>query len=284
MTHHSNALILVTNDDGIDSPGIQAAVLAVCDLGDVWVVAPRTQQSGLGRSFPNNSTLHFERSSLRLGTLEVPSLAVDGSPAQAVRHAIQCFLPRTPDLAISGINYGENVGGSVTISGTVGAAMEAASFGVPSLAASLETAREYHYSHSTEVDFGVASSIVHRLARFVLGRGMPKGVDILKIDVPSTAQLVTPWNITRVSRQQYFVNPVTVDDQGSKHLDGYQVDIDYDHLETDSDIYALAVERVISVTPLTVDLTAKVDLGALRALLASHEFASEPRGPACGEE
>lgn len=267
MSRETQPLILITNDDGVSSPGLQAAVQCVIDLGEIWVVAPRLQQSGLGRSFPSNSTMQIWESALDVQGTEVPCLALDGSPAQVVRHAVLRFLPRLPDLTISGINYGENIGGAVTISGTIGAAIEAASFDIPSLAASLETDREYHFSHSSEVDFGTAAIVVRRFAKRLLSRGMPEGVDILKIDVPSDAHSDTAWRITRISRQQYFVNPITIDEQGRKDLSLYIREIDFDTLEPDSDVHALAVDRVISVTPLTTDLTAKVNLQRLQTTL-----------------
>jgi 5'-nucleotidase len=213
--------------------------------------------------------MQAHESVLDLGGIQVPVFALDASPAQAVRHAVLTLLPRMPGLAISGINYGENVGGAVTISGTVGAAIEAASFGIPTLAASLETAREHHFSHSTEVDFATAATIVRRFARHLLTHGLPESVDILKIDVPSDAQPDTPWRVTRVARQQYFVNPVTIDHLGQRRVSPYVREIDFNTLEPDSDVQALAVERVISVTPLTVDLTAKVDLQGLQSRLSA---------------
>jgi 5'-nucleotidase len=188
-------------------------------------------------------------------------------------------LPRAPDLAISGINYGENVGGSVSISGTIGAAMEAASFGIPALAASLETERKYHFSHSTEVDFGAAAVILRRFARYLLIHGMPEEVDILKIDVPMDAQPDTPWRITRVARQQYFVNPVTIDQQGQKRLSRYVREVDFDALEADSDVYALAVDRVISVSPLTINMTANVNLQGLQRTLSTDGLTQLQRIP-----
>jgi 5'-nucleotidase len=267
MSTETQPLILITNDDGVSSPGLLAAVQCVIDLGEIWVAAPRLQQSGLGRGFPSNSTMQVWESTLEVQGMEVPCLALDGSPAQVVRHAVLRFLPRLPDLTISGINYGENVGGAVTISGTIGAAIEAASFDIPTLAASLETAREHHFSHSSEVDFGTAAIVVRRFAEHLLGHGMPDGVDILKIDVPSDARPNTPWRITRTSRQPYFINPITVDEQGRKNLLPYIREIDFDRLEPDSDAQALIVDRVISVTPLTTDLTAKVNLQQLQTTL-----------------
>ncbi len=267
MSSEKRALILITNDDGIGSPGLLAAARSVIDLGELWVVAPRVQQSGLGRSFPYGE-IDVEKGFLDVDGMQVQSFSVETSPAQAVRHGILRFLPRVPDLTISGINYGENVGACVTISGTIGAAIEAASFGIPTLAASLETDRKYHFSQSPEVDFSTAAAFVRRFAKLLLTHGMPEAVDILKLDVPCEAKPDTPWRTTRVSRQQYFVSPVTIDDQGQKDISGYVREIDSDTLEPDSDVYALVVDRVISVSPLTIDLTAKVDLQHLQRLLS----------------
>jgi len=266
-------LILVTNDDGIASPGLLAAVRSVLDLGEVWVVAPLVQQSGVGRSFPGGR-ITVEPGTMEFDGHQVPSFALNTSPAQAVRHGILRLLPRRPALAISGINYGENLGGCITISGTVGAAMEAASFGIPALAASLETDQQYHFSHSPEVDFYAASLFVRRLAARLLAHGIPDGVDILKLDIPCDATAATPWKTTRVSRQQYFVTPVTVDEQGRRHVSAYVRQIDWDTLEPDSDIHAVVVERAVSISPLTLDLTANVDLQHLERSLSDDHCAA----------
>ncbi len=266
MNSKTRPLILVTNDDGIGSPGLLAAARSVLDLGEVWVVAPRVQQSGSSRSFPVHNA-EVQESTLAIDGISVPAYALDTSPSQAVRHGLLCFLPRLPDLTVSGINYGENIGGTVTISGTVGAAIESAAFGIPTLAASLETERQYHFGQSTEVDFSTAAIFVRRLAQWTLANGLPPGVDIFKLDVPSVAKPDTPWRITRVSRQAYWVSPVVVDEQGKKHLRGYVRQVDLDTLEPDSDVHAIAVDQVVSLSPLTIDLTAKVDLGQLRQAL-----------------
>lgn len=261
-------LILISNDDGIASPGLLAAAQCVIDVGEVWVVAPQTQQSGSGRSFPVQK-VEAQETTLDIDGVAVPAFAANTSPAQTMRHGLLRFLPRLPDLAIVGINYGENVGSTVTVSGTVGAAIEAASFGIPTLAASLETEKKYHFAHSTEVDFGSAASFVRRFAKWLLAHGMPKGVDVLKLDVPTTATPDTPWRITRVSRQPYWVSPVAVGKDGKKHLRGYVRQVDPKTLEPDSDVYALVVDKVVSVSPLTIDLTAKVDLGELQDKLGA---------------
>ena len=260
-------LILVTNDDGIASPGLRAAVLAVHDLGEVWVVAPRRQQSGMARSLPDSDGIAHE-AQLDLDGARVRAFALDTSPAGAVLYALAAILPRLPDLAISGINYGENLGSGVTTSGTIGAALEAASWGVPSLAISLETETHYHFSHSTDIDFRMAAQWVRRLAQRLLGCPLPPGVDIIKVDVPSDAAPDTPGRLTRVSRQRYFcpTRPTQADGLSIGPL-GYEVVVDRASLEPDSDIAAMVVDRVVSISPLTIDLTAHAEPPALHELL-----------------
>jgi 5'-nucleotidase len=268
VSNRIRPFILVTNDDGIASPGLLAAIRCVLDLGEVWAVAPRVQQSGSGRSFPPHK-VEAEESTLTVDGILVPAFALDTSPAQAVRHGLLCSVPRQPDLVVAGINYGENVGASVTISGTIGAAIEAAGFGIPTLAASLETEKQYHFGQSTEVDFSTAAVFVRRFAQWLLVHGQPAGVDLFKLDVPCVAKPDTPWRITRVSRQPYWVSRVVVDKQGRKHLGGYVRHIDLETLEPDSDVRAVAVDRVVSLTPLTTDLTASVNVPQLQNALSA---------------
>ena len=118
--------ILLTNDDGIQSPGLWAAAEALSELGYVNVIAPREQQSGAGRSLPVSTDGIIDIQKMQVKDQPWTVYAVGGTPAQAVQHGVLEILPRRPDLAVSGINYGQNVGSGVTISGTVGAALEAA--------------------------------------------------------------------------------------------------------------------------------------------------------------
>jgi 5'/3'-nucleotidase len=265
-------LILVTNDDGIRSHGLHAVVKAVCDLGEVVVAAPRRQFSNAGRHHPpspkrDQSTIHPEK--LPVDCPDVAAYSIDSSPAQTVARAWLEVLSRLPDLVISGINYGENMGTGVTVSGTVGAAIEAACAGIPALAVSLETSPDFHYSPSDDVDFGVAAAFTRQFAQIVLAGGLPPDVDILKIDVPGDATLDTPWRVTRVSRQPYYVPVLNGDGADSDPLvPDYRVQVDLDSLEPDSDIYALAVARVVSVSPMSVDLSSRTDRDHLAAELA----------------
>jgi 5'/3'-nucleotidase len=256
-------LIIVTNDDGIKSPGLLAATSALRSLGEIVVVAPKYQQSSAGRAFYWREH-RVSDSLIRSGGHAIHAFAVDASPAVVVRYALQLVANRPPALVVSGINYGENLGNGLTISGTVGAAIEAASEGVPALAVSLETAKEYHTSHSTAVDFKTAAYFTKMFAKRMLNKSMPEGVRLLNVNVPSLARRSTRWRVTRASGQSYFRSMVA-----KGRFVGYEVKVDLPKLETDSDIYASFVEHIVSVTPLTTDLTAPVKLRLVQKVLSN---------------
>src|SRR5512137_740517 len=111
--------ILLTNDDGIRSPGLWAAAEALSDLGYVTVAAPRDQSTAMGRSMPHVSDGVIRPETLHVRDKDWTVYAVGGSPAQAVLHGILEIMPQRPDLVVSGINYGENVATGITVSGTV---------------------------------------------------------------------------------------------------------------------------------------------------------------------
>ncbi len=270
--HHpevdSQPLILVTNDDGITSPGLRAAVQAALPLGEIIVAAPRRQWSGAGRSMPPSSRTLASSYALQVDGQHVTAYHVDASPALVVARALLGLTPRRPALLISGINYGENLGSDITISGTVGAALQGAVSGVPAMAVSLQTPKETHTNPSDGVDFSAAIHFTRLFARWMLQTTLPFDVDVLKIDVPDDATPETPWRLTRVSHHPYFVatpppgaNPENL------------TEVDYDTLahpertEPDSDIYALAVDRVVSVAPLSLNLSSRVDREQMKDLL-----------------
>jgi len=262
--------ILLTNDDGIRSPGLWAAAEALSDLGYVSVCAPLCQSSGLGRSLPATSDGSIRPEVLAVRGKEWTVYAVGGSPAQAVLHGVLEIMPRRPDLVVSGINYGENLALGITTSGTVGAAMEGAGLGIPSLAMSLETSTDHHMSYSTEIDFSAAAHFTALFARRLLEGGSFLGVDLLKVDVPSGATPQTPWQVTRLSRQNYYIStPPPARPWGQPGRVGYYEGADLD-CEPDSDVYVLRVARRVSVTPLTLDMTARVDLAELDRSLRSN--------------
>lgn len=255
-------LILLTNDDGINSPGLRAAAETLSAIGWVTVVAPREQWTGAGRSMPSTTdgTIDVQRRPIKNDQWEV--YAVDGTPAQTVQHALLEILPRRPSLVVAGINYGENVGTSVTISGTVGAALEGASFGIPALAISLETPKEYHLSHSEDIDFSTAAYFTRFFAELLLKAPHSTDVDVLKVEVPGEATPQTPWRVTRQSRQRYY-SPIKP--QREKFSEPARVDYDREigpGIEPDSDVAALIVDKVVAVTPLSLNLTSRIDLKA----------------------
>ena len=261
-------LIVVTNDDGIASPGLRAAVQAALPLGELLVVAPDQQWSGAGRSMPQGPEGRISRYPLEVDGQPVTAYQVDASPASVVLHALLELIPRRPALLISGINYGENLGTDVTISGTVGAALQGAALGIPALAASLQTPKETHTNPSDSVDFTAAIHFTRLFARRLLTASLPFDVDLLKLDVPSDATPETPWRLTRVSRHVYFV---PVPPQRTSLAEPARIDYaplaHPERTEPDSDIYALAVDRVVSVAPLSLDLTSRTDPGEMEALL-----------------
>ena len=268
MVSSEQPLILVTCDDGIESPGLRAAVRAVLPLGDVVVSAPCAQQSGAGRSLPASHDGAIHAVEYLIDGQQVPAYGVHGSPAQAVLYALLEVVTRTPALCVAGINFGENVGSGVTGSGTVGAALEAADQGVPALAVSLETAKEFHYNHSEEVDLTAAIHFTRLFAARLLSRQLPTDVDLLKVEVPSDATPDTAWRVTRLSRQRYWRSLPS----GRRYLSekrrlDYDVVVDYASLEPDSDIHAVVVSREVSVTPLSLDLTSRVSFAELEDLL-----------------
>ncbi len=248
-------LIMLTNDDGIASPGLRALIHAMHTLGELLVVAPQQQQSAMSRSYwqrPGVTEMH----TLNVNGTDLTAWAVDATPAQTVRNGLLRFAPRKPDLIISGINYGENVGAGLTISGTVGAAWEGAAMGVPALAISLEVEIEHHFSHSEEVEFQIAAQVAQRFAAAILDNGLPPGVQIININIPQDAALDTPWRLTHVSSYSHFHSIVEENELGEKVLTGYHRLFDFDKVEHDSDVYVLFKERQVSVTPITTDCTA----------------------------
>ena len=268
MTTKEKTQILLTNDDSINSPGLWAAAEALAPLGFVHVVAPRVQQTSMGRALPRESDGIIDARRMTVNGKEWQVYAVGGSPAQAFLHGYYEVLGFKPDLVVSGINYGENVASGITISGTVGAALEAVTLGIPALAISLETPVSLHYNLSPEVDFSVAGYFTRYFAEKLLKTEMPFDVGVLKVDVPNDATPETPWVVTRQSRERYFY-PVPAkreNAQGSRNM-SYVVKLDQGVPEPGSDLHVVKIDRKVSVTPLSFDLTARVNLNSFRALL-----------------
>jgi 5'-nucleotidase len=256
--------LLLTNDDGIQSPGLWAAAETLSNLGFVHVAAPRDQFSGAGRSLPLGSDGIIAAQQMNVNGKDWQVYSVGGTPAQAVLHALIEILEDKPRLVISGINYGENLGSGITVSGTVGAALEAASMGIPAMAVSLETTPENYLSYSKSVDFSSAAYFTARFAQLMLERRLPPDVHVLNVNVPLGATPQTPWEITRISMQRYYepeaAQRSSWDTPGPM---GFKVIYDPQRDSPGTDLYAIRVKKVVSVTPLSLDLTSRVDLNEL---------------------
>ena len=183
-------VILITNDDGITSPGIRALVEAVKDLGQVIVVAPDSPQSGMGHAITIGTPLRLDRVEVFPG---VESWQCSGTPADCVKLAHDKILHAKPDICLSGINHGANHSINVIYSGTMSAAMEAAIEGVPSIGFS---SLDYKF----DADFTVAKTVVHELASRMLAKEMPEHI-LLNVNIP----VCTPEDFKgmKICRQAY---------------------------------------------------------------------------------
>ncbi len=258
--------ILLTNDDGVYSTGLKAAYDSVRQLGDVTVVAPSTQKSGVGRGISI-----FEPLRVSLANVNgFRAYAVAGTPTDSVIIGIFSILKEHPDLVLSGFNVGENIStDTVTTSGTIGAALEAASYGIPAIAASIQVLDEgdkFDDHRTYSYDFEVGIKIINRIAKNVLEKGLPEGVDLLNINIPRHATVDTEIEITRLARK-IFVTGVEerFDPRGRPYywINGELIR----DAEEGTDVKAVMKNGHISVTPLTLDSTARIDFKDIRPII-----------------
>lgn len=232
--------IMVTNDDGIHASGIRALAEAMKELGTVTVVAPDRERSAAGHSL----TLH---SPLRVFELHKGWYAVDGTPTDCVNMGIHNMLPIAPDLVVSGINHGANLGDDVTYSGTVAAAMEANLMGIPAIAFSLAT-------FDGSADFTDAAQVALRVARQLIANTLPADT-FLNVNIPNCRlSEMQPTLITRQGKRSFIGKIVDkTDPRGRKY---FWIGSDEPNLndEDGTDFHAIN-RRHVSVTPLHLDLT-----------------------------
>ena len=259
--------ILLSNDDGIDSPGLWTAAEALSDLGYVTVTAPRDHMSSTGRGFAKDSDGRIAKKKLIVKGQEWDVYAIGGSPSQSVTHGLLEVVPQRPDLVVAGINYGENFATDNTFSGTVGAAIEAASLGIPALAISQQIVYEDYDSYHKDVDFSAAAYFTRFFAQKLLEKEMPEDVDVLNVVVPDGATPQTPWKVTRLARMRYF-RPYVVR-EGKPEDTGYITFniLKDEEIPPDNDIYTVRVEKMVAATPLSLDMTSRVAPSFLDALL-----------------
>lgn len=255
-------LILLSNDDGIYAPGLQALADSIRELGEIVVVAPKSERSAVGHGITLTRPLRVTRVH-REGTLF--GYGISGTPADCIKMAVKALLPRRPDLAISGINPGPNAGINVIYSGTVSAAVEAAIMGIPAVAVSLDA--------FSDPDFTVAALVARRVAERMLAEGLPEGI-LLNLNVPALpADRILGLRVTRQGTVGYReVIEKRVDPRGREYywLGG---DIQFSRDNDGSDSAALE-KGYISLTPLRFDLTDERGLDLLRGWGIEKDFLS----------
>ena len=270
-------LILITNDDGIHSPGLSAAAQALDPLGELLIVAPVEQQTSMSRSRSqqygvdgtlNKTTVHYRDNSWE-------GYSARATPALSVVHAVQEIAEREIALVVSGINYGENVGTCVTVSGTIGATIEAAEKGIPALAVSQEIAGVDYHTYGDEVDFSAAIHFIRQIAEVMLKNAIPFDADVLKLEIPHGATPDTRMVVTRQDRLVYYQPSLIKRD----HLLGTKAKVSHipskgQYTTKDTDAYALA-EGFVSITPLSLDLTSRNCLDKIAKLFNSEQLTEE---------
>jgi 5'-nucleotidase len=229
--------ILVTNDDGIHSEGIVALELALEPLGEVITVAPAHEMSAASHSLTLTRPLRIDK-------IDERHYSVDGTPADCITLAMNKIITGgPPDIIVSGINKGGNLGDDVTYSGTVAGALEAAMYGLPGIAMSLV--------QSVDFDFGPAAEFAAELTRRVLGDGLPKGT-LLNVNVPPG-----PVRGVRVTRQgSKIIRPTIIEGTDPRQRKYYWIgEESFTWNEEEGTDYQAQRQGFVSVTPLRNDLT-----------------------------
>jgi 5'-nucleotidase len=231
-------LALLTNDDGIEAKGLKALIKEISKIAQVWVVAPDREQSATSHSLTLTRPL-------RLNKIADKIYSIDGTPTDAVMIAFHKVLKKKPDILISGINSGPNLGDDVTYSGTVAAAIEGTILGIPSIAVSITNTAFDKYEY--------AAKFVRKMATYVLKNGLPQDT-FLNVNIPPHKKPLNKFKITRLGKRVYKdVVVEKIDPRGKKYfwIAGQAI---VSEGGKDSDF--LAIEKgYISITPLHLDWT-----------------------------
>lgn len=241
--------VLLTNDDGFRATGLKRLREALARIGDVMIVAPEREQSAASHALTLTSPL-------RINWVDENTISVDGTPTDCVLLAMRGLLGRRPDLLISGINHGPNLGDDVTYSGTVAAAFEGTLLGLPSIALSVCSWQD--------CNFDAAAQFATRIADEVLRHGLPEAT-LLNVNVPSMPAVdIKGVKVTRLGKRLYRDAIVRKTDPRGRdyYWIGGKEPIWVPGEETDFE----AIEQgMISVTPLKIDLTDYGSLDLLRS-------------------
>lgn len=239
-------LILVTNDDGINAPGIRALITVMNTLGNVIVVAPESPQSGMGHAITLNATLYAKEAHLDKGPQK--EFSCSGTPADCVKLAIRELSDSKPTICVSGINHGSNAAINVIYSGTMSAAIEAGIEGIPAIGFSL---LDYNWNANFEATKPFVKSITERVLKY----GLPKGV-VLNVNIPNLPEHeIKGIKVCRQAKSNWieeFDKRQTPQGRDYYWLTGKFVNLD-NGLDTDE--WALE-NQYISLVPVQFDLTA----------------------------
>lgn len=246
-------LILITNDDGIEAPGIRALERALAPLGRIRTVAPLVQQSAASRRITLRTPLRYEhKGEGRFG--------VEGTPTDSVMMAITLLLDELPALVVSGVNAGPNLGENIFYSGTVAAAAEGSKYGIPAIAVSV--------NQRTAIDFEPSARIAAALSKRVLTEGLAPGI-VLNVNVPEgeAAGVAVTHQCRKISRNLMI-----------EGRDPYDRKYYWMHEEvpleaaTDGSDYAAVHQGLLSITPLHFDHTAHAQIEVLRRDLREFDW------------
>ncbi|MDV3276910.1 MAG: 5'/3'-nucleotidase SurE [Nitrososphaerales archaeon] len=257
----SKKLVMVTNDDSVQSNGIIDLARAIAKFADVTIVAPEQPQSATALSL----TFHKPLRVSQVDREEFRAYAVSGSPGDCVMIGVNKLLPRLPDLVASGINIGDNnTFQDVLASGTVAAALEAALTGIPAIAFSMEVRSESLFAlEYDQPDFKKAAEFAAEIVRDVLEHGMPNGAELLNVNFPSKVDSGTEIELTEVGRRKYTDKVlVRKDPHGRAYywLFGERLS----EFPENSDAEAVLIKRRVSITPLNLRMSGPITDGLRR--------------------
>ena len=252
--------VLLTNDDGIQAIGLHAMRRALLELDDVElaVIAPDSNRSATARSITTRTPLWVDEIELGDGTI---GHATDGTPVDCVRFAALGLVEFRPELIVSGINHGSNLGDDITYSGTVAAALEGIVLGIPAVAISQQSSGGGMGYVSGRFEFGVAASFTAQLVRRLASERMPPET-LINVNCPAGEP--TGVEVTSLGKRLYDdeLKLVSEDGEGRRHYEIYGFEPSFKD-EPGTDLSAVAQRRV-SVTPIHFDLTDRVGLERLR--------------------
>lgn len=258
--------LLITNDDGIDAPGLLPLARAMRRLGSIDVVVPDRERSWISKAITRHEPITVE--TVIRGGIEVH--AVSGYPADCVQIGVHNLTAEPPSAVVSGVNVGSNSGSAfISGSGTIGAAVEAANTGVPALAFSARSEGEWAdwsawaWTSRSLPMWERLAAIAADIVGTVLARGFPGGVDVLSVNLPSDADLNTPRTVTRVATTKYGRLFKPAESSVMTHAFDGLLEIVGDAAGTDVDVVA---SGRVAITPVRVAVTAPIGDGLRHAL------------------